>query len=319
MTRYLVVCVLSVALSACSDSRTPNPTAQTQIPGIESTPISQPEVVDSEGAPEQQAEDHPPAQNPNRVVVRDTILNRDIELNFINLPAVTDEDVRQLQQALNARGNNERTSIITMPAFRAAEAKTSIGLYHAVMGGYPDLTLAGVSEARRTQIQQAWAANPDLPLTYTTTAEDVAFAQELSRLTGRRFTVMSNSQNEYSIRGRTLDASGRPTGAITSTIYHFGDDEAQVRNRAFILTNPLTQNRTHGVHEIPAGQDSLYRNSFGLIHPIGNVWSRSLEGVVRGGSFSSLGWNADSSRSLEGYESFRIGYIGFRLAEDILP
>ncbi len=83
-------------------------------------------------------------------------MNRDIELNFIDLPAITEEDVRQLQQALDARGELERTSIVAIPAFRAAEATTSIGLYHAVMGENPNLALATerLSDERRAQILQ---------------------------------------------------------------------------------------------------------------------------------------------------------------------
>ena len=127
---------------------------------------------------------------------------------------------------------------------------------------------------------------------------------------------MSDSQNEYSIRGRVVNEDGS-WGAITTTRYHFGDEVEELQNRAFIGTNPLTQNRAHGVHEIPEGQDAFYKNSFGLIHPIGNVWSRSIEGVICGGIFSGFEWGPASSNHTGGYADNRADYTGSRLYEEI--
>ncbi len=259
--------------------------------------------------------------NTNLLVVRDARLNRNVELNFIDLPAVTAEDVAQLQQ--DAPTYSRQTSIVPMPAFRAAEAKTSIGLYHAVMNSYPllyqtdlqDGSQGLLSDLEIAEILIQWALNPDLPLTYTTTAEDIAFAERLSQITGRHFTVMTNSQNEYSIRGRELDADGHPTGAITSSFFYFGEVLAHVRAHGFTVGNTLTLGRAHGVHEIPEGQDALYRNTFGLIHPIGNVFSRSLDGRLRGGSFMNPDWVTESSLSLPGHENHHVPYVGSRLAE----
>ena len=161
-----------------------------------------------------------------------------------------------------------------------------------------------------------WDLNPDLPLVCTIPAEDIAFAERLSRITGRRLSILTDAKNEYSIRGRIINDDGS-WGAITTTRFHFGGEEDQVRNRAFIWDNPLTQRRPHGVHEIPEGHNgTLYRNSFGLIHPIGNVWARSIEGVVRGGAYSSAAAGVDSSL----YRSFADDLqddIGSRLAEEI--
>lgn len=246
-----------------------------------------------------------------------TIEIEGIKLNFIDLPEVSETDVAALQSSIDARGNREHTSIRPMPKFRAAEAKTPIGLYHAVMGRFPDLTLAPLIEQDRLEIIATWAENLDLPLTYTTTSEDIEFSETLSRITGRHFTIMNDSQNEYSIRGRHLDPDGQPTGAITSSIYFFGDDASEVPNHAFIQDNPLTINRPHGVHEIPTGKDHLYKNSFGLIHPIGNVWSRSIEGITRGAFFLNREWHARSSFSAPGRGTFRTHSIGSRLAENI--
>ena len=138
-----------------------------------------------------------------------------IRLNFIDLPTVTEEEVLQLQQTLNGRDQYERTFIVAMPAFRAAEAKTPIGLYRAVMREYPELLGCFNSGSFREFTQQdvqnklaQWDANPDLPLVCTTVTQDTAFAERLSQITGRRISIISDSQNEYSIRGRVINADG---------------------------------------------------------------------------------------------------------------
>ena len=244
--------------------------------------------------------------------------------NFIDLPAVTEEEVRQLQQTLRGlRFGNERTSIEAMPAFRAAEAKIFIGLYRAAMETFPDIVgcfndesgqFFTPAEAQNRYAQ--WDANPDLPLVCTILAQDVAFAQRLSEITGRD-SVLYRGLKQISIRGRVRNADGS-WGTITTTRYHFGDEDAQVRNHAFISDNPLTQNRAHGVHEIPYGQDALYRNSFGLIHPIGNVFSRGSDGVIRGGRFHGNWVENESSIPMRSYALDRVNFIGSRLAEEIV-
>lgn len=290
---FLTVC--SLTLIACSERdpsvRSQGLPLQTRVSIQDSLHFSNPSLVEVEG----------------------------VQLNFIDLPAVTAEEVQELQQTLSRlRDGSERTSIVAMPAFRAAEAKTSIGLYHAVMGVYPALALVDrLNDRQRAEILRQWEENPDLPLTFTTEAEDIRFAQELSRITGRRFSIMTNSQNEYSIRGRALDENGHPTGPITTSIYHFGEGEHEVQNHAFIRTNPLTLDRAHGVHEIPEGAEALYKNTFGIIHPIGNVWSRSIDGIVRGGAFGTNARFSKSSSWLEDNENGRDGDVGSRLAESL--
>lgn len=221
---------------------------------------------------------------------------------LVDIPEVTVEDVADLNAALAVR--HETTQITPKPAFRAALTKTSNGLYWAVMGQYPEFPFGeNFNRAQRDEIIASWRHNPDLPLTFTTSAEDVAFAAELSRITGRRFRVMSDAENEYTIRGR--DAAG----AITSTVYFFGDVEAERPNHGWFRAN--SENRVHGVHE------GDFSNSFGLRHPIGNVYSRSENGVMRGGSFRSYEWAAESSERNGGYEEIRGRGIGSRLAEDL--
>jgi hypothetical protein len=186
------------------------------------------------------------------------------------------------------------------------------------MGTYPDLSLvAWMNDAQRQEQYAAWKANPDLPLTHTIAAEDIAFAKRLSKLTGRRFVIMSNPQNEYMRRGRAGDTAQISQGNITTTKYHFGDNDAEVKNQAFISSNPLTQDRVRGVHEIPENAPAgAYRNVRGFIHPIGNVYERSPDGVVCGSSFNSGESHARSSYSHDWfYAEDRYESMGSRLAE----
>ena len=240
--------------------------------------------------------------------------------SFIDLLPATTQDVAHLQQV------QTQTSITQpMPGFRGAEVKNSIGLYFATMGAYPDLTKATrMTDVQRAATYAAWKANPDLPLTCTTGAEDGIFADRLSRLTGRNFKIMSNPQNEYMRRGRTGDTARASAGPITTTRYHFGNNDNEVKNRAFIKSNPLTQDRAHGVHEIPshnpdgsAINPNDYKNARGFIHPIGLAWERSSEGVVvRGGSYFDIGeWSAESSYSVGDSSGIRHCHVASRLAE----
>ena len=180
---------------------------------------------------------------------------------LILLPPVTAQDLLELSQA------GIRTSITQeIPAFRAAKSITSVELYLAVMGHYPDiLTHPSKNERpyankRRSEIIARWEENLDLPIAHTTSAEDVSFAQRLSEITGRRFFVMTNPQNEYSIRGRDLDADGKPTGKITTTLYYFGEwhhdgFDAFLGNfgRRFNTLNGMVYGRAYGVREALPG------------------------------------------------------------------
>lgn len=242
---------------------------------------------------------------------------------FIELPEVTLEDVQDLQRA-QASIENFQTSIHSpMPAFKAADVKTPIGLYRAVMGSYPDLKNATwMDDAQRAAVLEAWKANPDLPLTHTNSDEDVIFADRLSKLTGRKFTVMSDPQNEYMRRGRTDDTALFSAGSITTTKYHFGDNDDEVKNHAFISTNPLNEGRPHGVHEIPlfnlngsVVDPNNYKNARGFFHPIGLAYERNSSGIVRGGTFKTDEWGAISSASFHAFSVFRYAHVSSRLAE----
>ena len=239
--------------------------------------------------------------------------------NFIELLPVTSQDVAHLQLA------RVQTSITQpMAGFLGAEVKNSIGLYFTTMRVYPNLRVC-MFATQSAATYAAWKANPDLPLIYTTSAEDVIFADRLSRLTGRKFTIMSDPQNEYMRRGRTGDTAETSAGSITTTRYHFGNNDDEVKNHAFIRSNPLTQGRIHGVHEIPlhnpdgsAINPNDYKNARGFIHPIGLAYERSPDGMLCGGSFQYSEETAQSSYLSPGhgyYLDTRSVQIASRLAE----
>ncbi len=224
---------------------------------------------------------------------------------LLTIPEVTQADVAHLQQV------GVETSIrAPLRSFKISDTPITIGLYHAVMGHYPDLSLSnwshkpGESDALRAR----WEMNPDLPLTNTTVAEDQAFIAALNTRTGRHFRLPTESEVEYSIRGRIQ-------GAITTTRYHFGNDGNEVCNRTWFNLNSGDQ--AHGVREpLPGRTLDDSRNSFGLIHSTGNVWNRSSEGVVRGGSFGSSAGYTQSFFRGGGYSEYRFANFGSRLVED---
>ncbi len=240
-------------------------------------------------------------------IVQASAIKRELsKVNLLTLPEVTQADVAHLQQA------GVQTSIrAPLRSFKISDTPITIGLYHAVMGHYPDLGRSDYPTDlnARNALRARWQANPDLPLTNTTVAEDQAFIAALNARTGRHFRLPTESEVEYSIRGRAQ-------GAITTTRYHFGDDAGEVRNRAWIHSNSGKQ--AHGVREpLPGRTLEDSKNSFGLIHATGNVLIRSAEGVARGGSFICDEANERSSNWSGGWLSFRGDHIGVRLVEDL--
>jgi hypothetical protein len=226
---------------------------------------------------------------------------------FILLPEVTAHDVEELRQGL---GNFAWGTSITqpIPAFRIAKSKTSVGLYLAVMGHYPAL---GNAESRTIA---RWKNNLNLPVTCMTPAENNAFAEKLREVTGRRFRIISNPENEYSIRGREL-VDGIPTGRITTSKFFFGDDDDQVVNYGWFdgtIDSVVHPEKIHEVHDNPPG----YSHPFGINQAIGNVTSLSADGVLRGGSYISRHEDATSASNTHGFSHFGCDN-GFRLVEDL--
>lgn len=232
-------------------------------------------------------------------------------VHLLTLPAVTQADVDDLKAA-----GIETSITVPLRAFKISDTPVTIGLYHAVMGRYPDLSRSNWPRepAETEALRRGWEASPDLPLSNTTLEEDVAFVARLNGITGRHFRLPRESEVEYAIRGRV---SGQ-TGKITTTGFYFGDDSAELPKRAWFRTNSGL--RAHGVRETLPGrglEDS--KNSFGLIHPIGNVWIRSSEGTIRGGSFYNATDSLRSSLRHSGNPVHRHAAIGTRLVEDVDP
>lgn len=240
-------------------------------------------------------------------------INKYLE-DFILLPEVTDQDVTELEQILHAR--NETTSITRpMPAFRVAKSKTSIGLYRAVMGQYPDLNLVYFpSNEYRAEIITRWNNNPEIPATFTTSAEDLIFAKKLSQITGRKFSVMTEPQNEYSIRGRTL-IDGNPIGNID--IHTHGIKDLLLIFNYFCMAKWPMFREVRGVHENPPE----HWHSFGLDQPISDTFVRSPNGVLRGSTtnFAAFSLGHATSRNREGFRDKREMDVSFRLAEEVKP
>jgi hypothetical protein len=201
-----------------------------------------------------------------------------------------------------------------MPAVRTPVPAVSIGLFLAVTGHYPNLP-DFLSPALRKREKEAREKFPDRPATYVTVEDEEEFAQKLSQLTGRKFFVPDEGLVEVMIRGRE-----KGSNHITASRNYFGDDSynsgpekyrVDVQNYAWInQTYPL------GVRQMPEGKNFI--NSYGLIHPSGNVSIKSRQGTTFGGSFN--GKSATSGKkgnSRENTKWSRDAQVGFRVAESI--
>jgi formylglycine-generating enzyme required for sulfatase activity len=229
---------------------------------------------------------------------------------MVELPGVTESDLEELW------AEGIETSIRSpMPRFKISDTVIPVGLYFTVMGRYPDLykSYFPIASRRATQ-QRRWELYPDLPLTNTTVAEDQEFVFRLNLKTHRRFYIPNEQQVEYAIRGRSLREEGG-FGSIIPTEFYFPGDEDDLPHHAWIASNS-----GYETHEVRAPLPSLplenSTNTFGLIHPIGNVFVRSAEGVLRGGSFSHGNGYTRSSKRVAGFAEERERSIGLRIAED---
>lgn len=249
------------------------------------------------------------------------------KVKMLQIPAVSDADVGTLNEVLIGRGE-VASSIRSMPSFTISETPPTLGLYYAVMKRYPRWNESNwpSDPGGKQALLERWNENHELPLTNTTLAEDLEFVERLNLLTGRNFELPTEGQVEYVIRGRLRQpedqAGGLPTGAITTSKYHFGERDDDVDHRANVRSNssiileymrpPLP------VRQAPPGKSlDVTKNSFGLIHAIGNVWIRSREGITRGGSSDYYGSLARSSFRSTGDRDHRHFDISTRLVEKI--
>jgi formylglycine-generating enzyme required for sulfatase activity/serine/threonine protein kinase len=163
----------------------------------------------------------------------------------------------------------------------------------------------------------------DLPVTFVSWADSVAFSKKLSAKEGRPYTLPTEAEWEYACR------------AGTATIFGFGDDSTQMD--AFDWYDKNTAQAGQG-YAHPVG--SKRANGFGLFDMHGNVreWcqdfynkgtayssrhgttldptvgSGSGDRVLRGGSWSIPAQYARSANRTRKPTSFRAADLGFRLA-----
>ena len=226
---------------------------------------------------------------------------------FVNIPAVTQEEAHQLVQTI---GEDTRIHQ-AIPAFRAQMTDVSIGQFRAFLHRDPELP-DFLSAEQKAEIKRQWDENGDLPATYVNLADQQAFAQAASLASGKRIIVPEDEKSEYMRRGRQKNPDGS-FGPITTTRFYFGNAENDVLKRGWFYSN--SGNRAHGVHEIvgPEAKD----HPFGLINIVGNVYKRASDGSIRGGAFSSLPWHAESGIRRGGVAGSRGNFVGFRVAEEL--
>ncbi len=232
------------------------------------------------------------------------------KFRMLKLPEVTQADVDYLG-TVGAKTSINRPTL----AFTISETPVTVGLYHAVMLRYPRLGpgLRPRSFEEKFALRQRWLAHPDLPLTNTTLAEDQEFVERLNAMTGRHFRIPSGAEAEYAIRGRVKNDRGEFED-IVITAYPWGSDRGDFERRAWVCGNSGLQ--PHEVREpLPGLSIDESKNSFGLIHPVGNIRIRSLDGIIRGGSFRDCAWGAVSAVRVVGVDDQRMDSIGLRLAE----
>lgn len=217
------------------------------------------------------------------------------------------------------------------------EAEVTRGQYRAFVG-----------DTRRVQTGCAGGGNwqqpgfeqtDDHPVVCVSWDDGRAFAQWLSRRTGKAYRLLSEAEWEYAAR------------AGSQSRYSFGDDDrklcrfANVADRSAKAQFPvgLTVDCDDGaVHT--SSVRKYQPNAFGLYDMHGNVWewvqdcwpegqkgyeeapsdgsalqaSACSRRLLRGGAWNSFPWSARSALRLRGDPSDRVGFTGLRLAR-MLP
>ena len=171
--------------------------------------------------------------------------------------------------------------------------------------------------------------SPTDPVVCVSWDDAQAYIGWLSKRTGRHYRLLSEAEWEYAARAGSVTA--RPWGASAS------HDRANTGTDRCCA--PLSSGRDRWLHTSPAG--SFPSNSFGLSDMLGNVWQwvedcasdgyqdvprngepREADGcdlrVVRGGSWFHPSDMARSASRASDHREFRVGDIGFRVAETLL-
>jgi formylglycine-generating enzyme required for sulfatase activity len=170
-----------------------------------------------------------------------------------------------------------------------------------------------------------WSGLSDMPMAKVTWDEAVQYVAWLSRVTGKPYRLLSEAEWEYAVR------------AGTTTLYSFGDDEAELRGYAWYKDN--AKGRSHfagllkpngfGLHDMHGNvaeyvQD-CFHNSYDGAPGDGTPWMSGATPasrcgkyrVFRGGAWNDGAGNVRSaSRSLFTHDQ-GANEIGFRVARDL--
>ena len=196
---------------------------------------------------------------------------------------------------------------VTLQAFDIGAYEVTQAQYQAVMGTNP------------SDFQEAngYPNTENNPVEMVSWYDARAFCTALSAMTGRTFTLPSESQWEYACR------------AGTTTLYSYGDSDAMLGDYAWWYNNSGPQ--TH-----PVG--TKLPNPWGLYDMMGNVWEWCLDSwhdnydgaptdgsawepetgayrIIRGGAWNYVGpWHFRSAcRVTENNPDRRNDTIGFRI------
>ncbi len=172
--------------------------------------------------------------------------------------------------------------------------------------------------------------SPTDPVVCVSWQDAQVYARWLSKETGKHYRLLSEAEWEYAARAGTITA--RPWGQSAS--------HDRANTGADRCCAPLVSGRDRWLHTSPAG--SFPANAFGLSDMLGNVWQWvedcASEGyqdaptngapreadpcearIVRGGSWFHPSDMARSASRAADRGDFRVGDIGFRVAETLSP
>lgn len=165
-----------------------------------------------------------------------------------------------------------------------------------------------------------------------------AYAEWLTRLTGRPYRLPSEAEWEFAARAGSTTA--RFWGDSTAAACEYANvADLTLANLLNLDRRPQFTHRCTDRHAFTAPVGSFRPNAFGLHDMLGNVWqwtadclNPSLEGlpldgsprqtgdcesrVLRGGSWSHLPWYVRSGNRVRGVAADRFATVGFRVLRD---
>ena len=165
------------------------------------------------------------------------------------------------------------------------------------------------TQAHASPPSQAVGSRPAVELSWN---EAKQFAAWLSRVTGKRYRLLSESEWEYAAR------------AGSTTMYAFGDDEAILGSHAWYAKDRIRlvgqkAPNDFGLYDMHGNAtewvEDCYRESYDGAPQDGSVWSgRCSYRVVRGGCWSDPPVKLRSAARSVAPADYRHNTIGFRIA-----